>query len=96
MYFVYALATKNNTRIYVGLTKNLKLRTREHNSGKTKSTKAYKPWILFYSEKFNTRLEARAREKVLKSGFGKEFLKNILKNVPVAQQDRASAFQISR
>ncbi len=95
MYYVYALISKVNNRIYVGFSKNLELRIKDHNSGKTKSTKHYKPWVLFYSEKVETRLIAREREKELKSGFGKEFLKRLLINAPVAQLDRAPAFQIS-
>ena len=92
MYYVYALISKDRNRIYVGLTKNIEVRIIEHNSGKTKSTKGYRPWSLFYFEEKNTRLDARAREKELKSGVGKEFLKRILKDAPVAQLDRASAF----
>ncbi|MHB9139692.1 MAG: GIY-YIG nuclease family protein, partial [Victivallaceae bacterium] len=71
MYTVYAL--KNNAnRIYVGLTANLKQRLNYHNSGRVNSTKGYRPWHLFYTEKFKTRIEARIREKQLKSGYGKE------------------------
>ena len=90
MYFVYALKSIEHNRVYVGLTKNLDLRLKEHNAGKTKSTKFYKPWVLFYSESFDSRIEARQREKTLKSGFGKEFLKKILNNAPVAHKDRAA------
>ena len=84
MYYVYAIVAKNKDRIYVGLTKNLQSRIKEHNSGKTKSTKYYRPWSLLYVENLNSRLEARLREKKLKSGAGKEFLREILKNAPVA------------
>ena len=48
---------------------------KEHNSGKQKSTKAYRPWILVFSEKHNSREDARKRELFLKSGSGREFLK---------------------
>ena len=78
MYFVYAIKSKRLNRIYVGLTKNLQVRIREHNFGKTKSTKFYRPWVLFYSEEFDTRILARRREIQLKSGYGKEFLRKIL------------------
>ncbi|HQP91206.1 MAG TPA: GIY-YIG nuclease family protein [Candidatus Omnitrophota bacterium] len=93
MYFVYALKSLKNDYIYVGLTKNLHKRMNEHNSGRTKSTKAYRPWVLFYSEKVNCLISARLREKKLKSGSGKEFLRLVLKFAPVAQLDRATAFQ---
>lgn len=76
-YKVYAIVSDVDNRIYVGLTKNLLRRVGEHNSGFVKSTKAYKPWTVFYTEDADTRIEARQREKYLKSGFGKEFLKMI-------------------
>jgi putative endonuclease len=79
MFYTYALISNNHDRIYIGLTRNLESRIREHNAGKTKSTKYYIPWSLFYSEEFDTRLKARLREKKLKSGVGREFLKKKLR-----------------
>ncbi|MFH1712089.1 MAG: GIY-YIG nuclease family protein [Patescibacteria group bacterium] len=76
-YIVYAIVSKVDGRIYVGLSSQLNIRLLEHNSGYVKSTQAYRPWAVFYTEEANTRLEARKREKYLKSGFGKEFLKAI-------------------
>lgn len=75
MYFVYALQSKTCKRIYVGFTENLEKRIHQHNSGKTKSTKGYIPWELIYFEVVQDRFKAREREKYLKSGSGKEFLK---------------------
>ena len=77
MYFVYAIKSLLYGRIYVGMTTNVSKRLVEHNSGKTKSTKGYKPWQLIYSESLPSRLDARQREKYLKSGAGKEFLKSL-------------------
>ncbi len=79
-YSVYAVKSKIDGRIYVGLSANPKQRLMSHNRGETKSTKGYRPWILFYTEKVGTREEARAREKFLKSGSGKEFLKKKVKD----------------
>ena len=76
-FFVYALKSLKDGRIYVGFTEDLKRRIKEHNSGKTSSTKAWVPWELWYSEKVSTRIEARNREKYLKSGIGKEYLKSL-------------------
>jgi putative endonuclease len=77
MYYVYALRSLVRNYVYVGMTSDLNRRIVEHNNGENRSTKAYKPFVLFYSEKFETRPEARGREKYLKSGIGKEFLKSI-------------------
>jgi putative endonuclease len=50
---------------------------KEHNFGKTKSTKGFIPWKLIYQEQIGARSDARKREKYLKSGVGKEFLKSL-------------------
>jgi len=54
-------------------------RLSEHNKGENRSTKAYKPFVLIYSEQTESREEARMKEKYYKSGIGKEFLKSLLK-----------------
>ena len=77
MFTVYAIRSEKDGRIYVGFTMDLNKRLNDHNSGKTSSTKGYRPWKLMYSEYKETRLEAREREKYLKSGIGKEFLKSL-------------------
>jgi len=77
MFFVYAIKSKVDGRIYVGLTADISKRLIEHNSGKTKSTKGYTPWHLIYAESLPSRAEERNREKYLKSGIGKEFLKSL-------------------
>jgi len=77
MYKVYAIISGKDQRIYVGLTSNIDRRLIEHNSGQTFSTKGYRPWKLLYSENVADRQKARKREKYLKSGVGKEFLKRI-------------------
>jgi len=79
-YWVYAILSEKDGRIYVGMTKNVNERVEQHNAGKSKSTKGYRPWKLFYSEKIGDGAAAREREKYLKSGSGKEFLKSLLRN----------------
>jgi putative endonuclease len=62
----------------VGLTNSIERRLDQHNKGKNRSTKPYKPFELIYTETFKTRTEARNKEIYLKSGIGKEFLKSLL------------------
>ena len=76
-YFVYAIKSEKDGRIYVGMSNNVQRRITEHNNGFTKSTKAWRPWKLILEKKINSRLEARVEEKRLKSGYGKEFLKSL-------------------
>ena len=80
MYTVYALKSEIDGRIYVGFSSDTERRLREHNSGKTKSTKGYRPWTLIFTEQCATRAEAREREKFYKSGRGKEILKRMVRN----------------
>ena len=75
MIFVYAIKSLSRNYLYVGMTNDLERRIAEHNNGENKSTKAYRPFKLIYSETFPDRISARAKEKYLKSGIGKEFLK---------------------
>lgn len=78
MFYVYAIKSTVRNYIYVGMTNNINRRIEEHNNGKNRSTKAYKPFVLIYSEECNTREHAREREIYLKSGVGKEFLKRLI------------------
>jgi len=78
MFFVYAIKSSIRNYIYVGLTNDFDRRFNEHNSGQNRTTKAYRPFELVVLEKFSTRIEARKREKFLKTGSGKEFLKSII------------------
>jgi len=77
MFYVYALKSLSRNYIYVGLTNDLERRFHQHQKGQNKTTKPYLPFILFFKEQFQTRDEARRREKYLKSGIGKEFLRTI-------------------
>jgi putative endonuclease len=78
MFFVDVLFSQSRNYIYVGMTDNLERRVGYHNDGYNKTTKPYRPFQVLLTEKFATRMEARAREKYLKSGVGKEFLKTLL------------------
>ena len=77
MFHVYAIRSKVKNYIYVGFTQDLEKRINQHNAGYNKSTKPYRPFELIFTESFSTRTEARSKEKYLKSGVGKEFLKRI-------------------
>lgn len=78
MWYVYLLQNKQG-RWYIGSTNNLQKRILSHNSEKNQSTKHWIPWKLIYCEISLNRDDARAREKYLKSGMGRKYLKNRLK-----------------
>ncbi len=78
MWYVYVLQNKYN-KWYIGSTKDLQKRILTHNLGKNKSTKYGVPWKVIYCEISLNINNARAKEKYLKSGMGRRYLKNRLK-----------------
>ena len=77
MYFVYAIKSNNKNYIYVGISDNPARRIKHHNLGYNKTTKPYKPFKIILIEEYKNRVDARKREKFLKSGCGKETLKKL-------------------
>ena len=75
MFYVYVLSGKTRKYIYVGLSNNVQRRFGEHQNGLNKTTRPYRPFELVHIENFGTRIEARKREKYLKSGVGKMWIK---------------------
>jgi putative endonuclease len=80
MYYVYILLSKKDGKFYIGYTDNLKLRFKEHNEGRVRSTKARRPFELIYYEAFLNKYDAYIREKWLKGGWGFNQIRKILKN----------------
>lgn len=78
MFYAYALISLKDSNLYIGISENPEKRLKEHNSGMSKSTKGRRPFKLIYKESLENRIEARKREKYLKSGFGREFLKTFM------------------
>ena len=78
MVVVYAIFDNDINEIYVGITNNLARRLTEHKRGQSFYTRKFKKIILFHYEECPDYRLARTREKYLKSGCGKEFLKSLL------------------
>ena len=78
MYFVYVLCSLTSGHFYTGFTSNPVQRLGQHNQGITKSTRNRGPWEIVLSEGYPTRWEAMRRERFLKSGKGREQLKQML------------------
>ena len=79
MYYVYVMRSKRDKKFYTGFTGDLQNRLREHNTGRVPSTKERGPFELIYYEACLNEQDALAREKYLKSGMGKRYLKNRLR-----------------
>ena len=74
VFSVYVIKCENAS-FYIGQTDNLLKRWKEHKQGEVDWTKKYKPIEVIHCEEFKTRDEAVKREKELKTGFGRKWLK---------------------
>ncbi len=78
MFVVYVLFSAKFNKHYTGFTSNLNARLLSHNELDNKSfTSKYRPWKLIYTKDFELKSEAIEYEKWLKSGVGREFIKNL-------------------
>ncbi|MDD3558554.1 MAG: GIY-YIG nuclease family protein [Melioribacteraceae bacterium] len=78
IYFDYILHSEKFSRYYVGHCKNCESRLLDHNRGKVKSTKAYVPWSIIYTDQFQTKSEAFRREMEIKSYKGGEAFRKLV------------------
>jgi putative endonuclease len=78
MFFVYVLGSKSTGKHYIGQTDNIERRFSEHEQGLAGYTRGRGPWELLIVEEYSTRSEAMVRERFLKSGQGREWLKEKL------------------
>ncbi len=81
MCWMYILRNDLTDRYYIGSTKNLDLRLKQHKRGSTRTTRVLKTFNLVYTEEFNKIEDARLREKKLKSYKSKKYLKWLINRV---------------
>lgn len=79
MFYTYLLQGLKDGKWYTGYTVDLRKRFNDHNRQKVFSTRNRGPFQLIYYEACLNEDDARGREKYLKSGMGKRYLKNRLK-----------------
>ncbi len=79
MYCVYLLQNVSDHSWYIGYSADLKQRVERHNKGDgAHTTSRKKDWRLIYYEAYLNELDAKGRERFLKSGSGRRFLKKQL------------------
>ncbi|MBI5805730.1 GIY-YIG nuclease family protein [candidate division TA06 bacterium] len=80
MYYVYLIRSRTTGKTYTGQTSDMEKRLAYHNDPANRLTLYTKrnqgPWLLVYSEQYASRQEAVKRERFLKSGKGRTFIKN--------------------
>jgi putative endonuclease len=77
---VYVLRSDSDAGFYIGFSTDLKRRLAEHGRGASFATKSRGPWQLIYYEAYTEREDAEGREKFLKSGGGRRFLRAQLRH----------------
>ena len=77
--YVYILRSFKSSKWYIGCTNDLQKRFTEHNNNVSRYTKGRGPYELIYYEACIDKLDGFAREKCLKSGMGRRYIKNRLK-----------------
>jgi putative endonuclease len=78
MEFIYVLRSEKDGKLYIGLTNNFARRLEEHNAGQVSATKGRRPLKIIHLEEYTDRKQAAKREKFLKTGQGRELLKEII------------------
>ena len=78
-FYVYVLKCQKTRTFYTGATNNLERRLEEHNKGKSYYTKNKLPLTLVYFEACLNKDDAYRRERYLKTGMGKRYIKNRIK-----------------
>jgi putative endonuclease len=78
-FYVYVLQSTLNNKWYTGSTNDLRKRFKQHTENKSFYTKNHGPFKIIYYEACLNEQNARSREKYLKSGMGKRYLKNRMK-----------------
>ena len=79
MHHIYVLRSIADDGFYIGYSANLTKRLRQHSQGDSFATSYRSPWKLIYYEAYLEQADALGRERYLKSGAGRRFLKSQLK-----------------
>ena len=78
MVTVYVLSRTTNGKHCVGITANIARRLNEHRAGMSKGGQILGQFRLLHTEEFADYTSARTREKFLKSGQGRKWIKTVL------------------
>lgn len=75
MFYTYVMQSKKDGLFYAGYTSDLRKRFSDHSAGRVSVTKNRGPFELVYYEACRNSQDATAREKYLKTGMGKRYLR---------------------
>jgi len=78
MYFVYILSSPIHNKFYIGSSARPDQRLLSHNAGRGGWTKRCRPWVRMLIEEHSNRETAEKKERYLKSGWGRRWIKKHL------------------
>lgn len=96
MHYVYVLRSDSDHGLYIGYSANLSRRLTDHEAKRAFSTSHRGPWTLIYYEAYIESADALGRERYLKSGGGRRFLRvqlrHYLKGNPIRSRVSQTAW----
>lgn len=78
-FYTYLLKSEKSSTFYTGVTNDLNRRLEQHDKGEVYYTKNRGPYKIVYFEACLNKDDAYRRERYLKTGMGKRYLKNRIK-----------------
>lgn len=80
MWYVYVLYSFTYNKFYIGFSNDLRQRVIDHKKGSVHTTARLGEFELCYYEACKSKKDAQARERQLKTGFGRGYLRKRLAN----------------
>ena len=80
MAYVYILKSIKSNSYYVGSTKDINRRIKQHNAGNVTSTKYKRPYKLVFSQEIIDIKQARQIERKIKNWKRRDFIEKIIKD----------------
>ena len=78
MFLTYIIQSQKSERYYIGHTQNITERLSYHNSGRVTATHNKGPWVLVYSEEYDSKLKANQRELEIKNKKSKRYIEYLI------------------
>jgi putative endonuclease len=76
---IYIIQSEKDQSYYVGYSSDVNSRLTKHNSANSGYTSTKKPWVLVYTEEFDSKTEALRREKQIKRQKSRAYILSLIK-----------------
>ena len=96
VYYVYILQIEKTGKYYIGTTNDVRRRFGEHNSGLSRSTAPFAPFVLKRVERFYNIKEAYQRERFLKEKKSRRIIEFVVGSSPDVLAEQEVGIPIAR